>query len=74
MSERDRLIEELERKLSNPTSPEEIADFILADRKRIIENIKYIRKEINELILPTNKEKRLIKYCDETLRNAGVEV
>lgn len=50
-----------------------IADFIIEDRKRILVNIKHIRKELNELILPTKKENRLIAYCDETLKLAGVE-
>lgn len=69
---REELIEELECKLSNPTSPDEIAEFILNDRIATLEGIKpksdnefmdcqcgnFYEKRIEKAIAEIKKEQR----------------
>ena len=74
-SSREKLIEELERKLSNPTTPEEIADFILKDRERICEPLKVTKEVLSQSINSHNKQcVLLLNAMDETLQRAGIDV
>lgn len=67
MSERDKLIEELNNKAWCTCNPAYVADFILADRKRIV-------KPFVELLEISFKADPIVhKAIDKTLRNAGLE-
>lgn len=83
MTEKDRLVEELRDIADKPLRQsliEEVADFILSDRKRIVDPLVNLLKEIKdahnntEFDYEMNELMREIfhKKIDETLRNAGV--
>lgn len=77
MTERDKLIEELKLMDDGDIEPtyERIADFILADRKRIVDIVQNLidkMKENQYLGVYTNEEYVISKL--ETLKNAGIKL
>lgn len=78
-SEREKLIEELEGKFYKPYKPnavisdltvEGVAEFILADRKRIVEPLVEMLKFRYKTFEEANRKAR--ESIDQTLTNAGL--
>lgn len=80
MTAKQRLVKELESKIEGLqdiynccVTTEEIADFILSDRRRIVKQISVLRQEIKASKIDSLTKKYVLSRLDETLRLSGVQ-